>query len=168
MEIIIGAVVVLGLLFLLGIEIGTLISVVQIILSALTFLMLLFFLFCVVLLLRSQKREAQLIGLVPKKKANDGNDGKDNSGNGENPKERIRFAHYLVDGEEYMNWFPAESIMTGRIYADKDCVVRMTKLGSRLLVFDRHSVVIVVTGTILMSFCTAGFILYWLFVSSVL
>lgn len=165
MEIIIGAVVVLGLLFLLGVELGTLISVVQMILSALTFLMLLFFLFCVVLLLRSKKREAQLVGLMPRKKHTED---KEKTENGEESKERIKFAHYIVDGEEHTNWFPAEAIMTGKIYADKQCFVRTARLGKRLLIFDRHSVVIVVTGTILMSFCTAGFIVYWLFVTTVL
>ena len=72
------------------------------------------------------------------------------------------FAFYEVDGERVRNWFPAERLMSRKIYESKECFVRIAKLGSKRLVFDRHSIVIVITGTILMGLCTAGFSVFLL------
>ena len=54
MVILIGAAAFFGMLFLLGVEIMTILTIFQIILAALTGLCLLFFIFCAVMLLLSK------------------------------------------------------------------------------------------------------------------
>ena len=154
MVILIGAAAFFGMLFLLGVEIMTILTIFQIILAALTGLCLLFFIFCAVMLLLSKKHPAKLIEIVKDKKKDDDEPQAD--------KMLSRFAFYEVDGERVRNWFPAERLMSRKIYESKECFVRIAKLGSKRLVFDRHSVVIVITGTILMGLCTAGFSVFLL------
>ena len=158
MELIIGAAAVLGLMFLLGVEIGTIAAVVQIVLNAFTFLTLLFFLFCVFVLLCSKKYGAEFAGLEARQKEKPDENKNDQA----EKKDGMKFAQYIVDGNKLSNWFPAEAIMTGRIYSQGQCTVRISRLGSKQFVFDRHSVVIVVAGTVLMGLCNAGFLVYWL------
>ncbi|MBQ2580391.1 MAG: hypothetical protein II574_02035 [Ruminococcus sp.] len=154
MVILIGAAAFFGMLFLLGVEIMTILTIFQIILAALTGLCLLFFIFCAVMLLLSKKHPAKLIEIVKDKKKDDDEPQAD--------KMLSTFAFYEVDGERVRNWFPAERLMSRKIYESKECFVRIAKLGSKRLVFDRHSVVIVITGTILMGLCTAGFSVFLL------
>ena len=149
MVIIIGAAAFFGMLFLLGVEIMTILTIFQIILAALTGLCLLFFIFCAVMLLLSEKHPAKLIEIVKDKKKDDDEPQTD--------KMLSTFAFYEVGGERMRNWFPAERLMSGKIYESKECFVRIATVFGKKLVFDRHSVVIVVTGTILMGCCTAGF-----------
>ena len=158
MELIIAAVVILGLLFLLGVKVAALLTIVQIIMSVLTSLMLLFFLVCIVILgLLSKKHAAQFAGIKPVENK------KDKSDEESSERTAISFARYLVDDEELRNWFPAEGILREKIYARKECFVRIARIGKRKIVFDRHSVVIVVAGTLLMGMLAAGFSAYWLF-----
>ena len=160
MEIIIGVAVVFGLLLLLGVDVTTLLNIFQIMLAALTVLCLLFFIFCLVLLIISRKRPAQLL-CIEKQQGGDGG--------GENEKKMLsKFAFYQVDGEKLRNWFPAEALGAKRIYQSRECFVRIVKLGSKKLVFDRHSVVIVIAGLVLMGLCTAGLSVYWLFALNIL
>ena len=154
MEIIIGVAVVFGLLFLIGVDVTTLLNIFQIMLAVLTVLCFLFFVFCLVLLLFSKKHPAQLLCIEKQKKQDDEQT--------DEKKILSRFALYQVDGERLRNWFPAETIGAKKIYRRKDCFVRIVKLGSKRLVFDRHSVVIVVTGTVLMGLFTAGYSVYLL------
>ncbi len=151
MEFIIGVIAVLGLLYLLGVELSTLILIVQIILSVSTLLMLLFFLFCDGILLFSEKRHARLIGIekMPGKEE-------------EKDKMMSRFAFYMIGEEKMRNWFPAETLMSRKIYEKQDCFVRIARLGKKQLVFDRHSVVIVVSGTVLMGITTVLMLVYLL------
>lgn len=162
MELLIGAAAVFGLLYLLGVEVATLLSIVQLLLTVLTALCTLFFVFCVLLLLFSQKRPAQLLGIEK-------TDYKNKSEDEQKPDAALaKFAFYQVDGERLRNWFPAETLMSKKIYEQKDCTVRIARLGKKRLVFDRHSVVIVVTGTILMSAATVMMTAYWLFALGVI
>ncbi len=159
MAIIIGAAAAFGLLFLLGVEVLTLLNIFQIILAVLTVLCLLFFVFCLVLLAASKKHPAQLL-CIEKQQGKDGKEADD--------KILSKFAFYQVDGEKLRNWFPAERLGSKRIYGRTECYVRIAKLGGKRLVFDRHSVVIVIAGTVLMGLCCAGFSIYWLYTLGIL
>lgn len=153
MELLIGAIAVFGLLYLLGVEVMTLLSIVQMILTAATVLFLIFFVVCDILLLMSKKYRAQLVGVRSTQ----------TDENGEQKKGMMyKAAFYLVGGEEMRNWFPAENVLKKRIYERTDCTVRIVSLGKKRLVFDRHSVVIVITGTVLMGLCSIGLCVYWL------
>ena len=101
MELLIGAAAVFGLLYLLGVELMTLLSIVQMILTVMSAIFLLFFVFCDLLLLFSSKRyAAQLVGIQPTQ----------TDENGEQKKGMMYKAAYsLVDGEQLRNWFPAEA-----------------------------------------------------------
>jgi 3-dehydroquinate dehydratase len=58
--------------------------------------------------------------------------------------------------------------MRKRIYSKRECHVRIARLGHKRLVFDRHSMVIVAAGTVLMGLGVVGMTLHWLFVLKVL
>jgi hypothetical protein len=160
MELLIAGAAVLGLLFLLGVELMTIMSVVSVIMCILTSLMLVFFIFCLLLLLWSEKKQAEFAGLEIKQKDTPDGNGQDSGG----VNKGMKFAHYIVDGQKLCNWFPAEGILTGKIYSQENCTVRIAGIGKHRLVFDRHSVVIVICGTVLMSLCTAGLIFYLMLV----
>ena len=155
MEFLIGLAIIIGLMLLLGVEIMTILTIFQILLAAMTALCLLFFIFCVVLLAFSKKCPAQFLEITKIEKKEDGEQP-------QKDKMMSTFAFYEVNGERVRNWFPAERLMSKRIYESKECFVRIAKLFGKQFVFDRHSVVIVITGTILMGACTAGFGVYWL------
>jgi hypothetical protein len=83
--------------------------------------------------------------------------------NGEQKKGMMyKAAYYLVDGEQLRNWFPAETLGARRIYSCSECFVRIARLGKKRLVFDRHSMLIVISGTVLMGLCSIGLCVYWL------
>ena len=155
MQILIGLAISVGLLFLLGVEIMTILAIFQIILAVMTVLCLVFFIFCAVLLIISKKCPARLIEIA-------GAEQKDDDDEPKKDKMMSAFAFYEVGGERIRNWFPAERLMSGKIYESKECFVRIATVFGKKLVFDRHSVVIVVTGTILMGCCTAGFSVFLL------
>lgn len=159
MELLIGAAAVFGLLYLLGVEVTTLLNIVQIILTALTFLSALFFVFCDVLLILSEKHRAKLL-CIEKQTENEEQEKKD--------KMLSKFAFYQVGESKLRNCFPAETLMSKKIYENTDCSVRIAKLGKKQLVFDRHSVVIVIAGTVLMGAASALMTAYWLFVFNVI
>lgn len=154
MELLIGAAAVFGLLYLLGVEVMTLLSIVQMILTVMSAIFLLFFVFCDFLLLFSSKRyAAQLVGIQPTQ----------TDENGEQKKGMMyKAAYYIVDGEQLRNWFPAETLGARRIYSRSECFVRIACLGKKRLVFDRHSMLIVISGTVLMGLCSIGLCVYWL------
>ncbi len=163
-ELIIGAVIVFGLLYMLGVDITTLLSILQILMTVLTCLCALFFVFCDLLLIfASEKHPAKLLGIDK----DGGKDGEETREDGKN-KMLSRFAFYEVDGERLRNWFPAESVMRKRIYRQSECFVRIARLGKKRLVFDRHSMVIVAAGTLLMGLGVVGMTLHWLFVLGIL
>ena len=160
MVLMIGAVVCFAMLYLLGVDVATLLNIVQMILTAVTALCALFFVFCdVILLFCSKKHAAQLVGI---EKVRTGSDEKSKDGM------MSKAAFYIVDGEKLRNWFPAETLMSKKIYEHNECYVRIAKLGKFRLIFDRHSVVIVVTGTILTGAVGIGFSVYWMFVLGLL
>lgn len=161
---IIGAVVVFGLLYILGVDITTLLSILQILMTVLTCLCALFFVFCDILLLFASKKQPARLLEIEKDSAPETEE------NGEDEKTKMlsRFAFYEVQGERLRNWFPAESVMRKRIYSKRECHVRIAKLGHKRLVFDRHSMVIVAAGTVLMGLGVVGMTLHWLFVLKVL
>lgn len=160
MVLVIGAVVCFAMLYLLGVDVAALLNIVQIILTVVTALCALFFVSCDVLLLFcSKKHPAQLAGI---EKVRAGSDKQSKEGM------MSKAAFYNVNGEKLRNWFPAETLMSKKIYEHNECYVRIARLGKMRLVFDRHSVVIVVTGTILMGAVGIGFSVYWMFVLGLL
>lgn len=157
MELLIGVGVAFGLLYLLGVEAATLLGIVQLLLTLFTALSMLFFFFCdILLLLGSKKYPARLLYIQkPEDRAQNEK---------EQDKPLSKFAFYLVEGEKLRNWFPAETLMSKKIYEQEDCFVRIAKIGKRRMVFDRHSVFIVIAGTVLMSAATLLMTAYCLIV----
>lgn len=159
MEILIIIFAAFGLLFLLGVDVTTLLSILQVLLTAVAALSTIFFVVCIFMLMFSEKKKARLIGLeVSEKKKSDNEEDAEQSAH----KQGMRFAHYLVDGEELVNWFPAENVLQKRIYEKKEVNVRVARFGKKKVVFDRHSVVIVIAGTVLMGLSTFGLTVHWL------
>ncbi len=159
MEILIIIFAAFGLLFLLGVDVTTLLSILQVLLTAVAALSTIFFVVCIFMLMFSEKKKARLIGLeVSEKKKSDNEEDAEQSAH----KQGMLFAHYLVDGEELVNWFPAENVLQKRIYEKKEVNVRVARFGKKKVVFDRHSVVIVIAGTVLMGLSTFGLTVHWL------
>lgn len=62
--------------------------------------------------------------------------------------DRFEQAIYLVDGEEYRNLFPAETILRQKIYSERERTVLVRRSKRRLSAFDMHSVLILALGLI--------------------
>ena len=159
MEILIILFAAFGLLFLLGVDVTTLLSILQVLLTAVAALSTIFFVVCIFMLMFSEKKKARLIGLeVSEKKKSDNEEDAEQGAQ----KQGMLFAHYLVYGEEFVNWFPAENVLQKRIYEKKEVNVRVARIGKKKVVFDRHSTVIVIAGTVLMGLSTFGLTVHWL------
>ena len=159
MEILIILFAAFGLLFLLGVDVTTLLSILQVLLTAVAALSTIFFVMCIFMLMFSKKKKARLIGLEVSEKNKGDNEQEAEQGA---QKQGMRFAHYLVDGEKLVNWFPAENVLQKRIYEKKEVNVRVARCGKKKVVFDRHSTVIVIAGAVLMGLSTFGLTVYWL------
>lgn len=60
--------------------------------------------------------------------------------------QRFDQAVYLVDGEEYKNLFPAETVLRQQIYSERERTVLVHRGRRQLSAFDMHSVLILVLG----------------------
>ncbi len=67
----------------------------------------------------------------------------------------VRFDHhrkfaqavYLVEDAEYINLFPAETVMQARLYHDRPHILLVRKSQYRNVAYDMHSVLIIALGT---------------------
>lgn len=124
MEVLLGAVVIIFLLALVGVDIWyILIGVIALIALAALFTAWMFAV-GVVMLLRAKRCEGEFLRF---------DEGK-----------RFEYAVYFIDGGEYGNIFPAEMVWRKRLYKTGVSVkLRLTKKGS---VFDRNALLTTVIG----------------------
>lgn len=123
MEVIIGAVIIIFLLVLLGVDIWyILLGIIALIALAALFTAVLFAV-CVVWLLRSRRHSGEFLRFEEGK--------------------RFEYAVYRIDGAEYGNIFPAEMILRERLYKP-ETPVTLRLSGSR--VFDRNAFLTIVIG----------------------
>lgn len=57
-------------------------------------------------------------------------------------------AVYESDDGEYHNLFPAEQVLKGKIYSSSSYFLLTVKTKKKNIAFDRHSIVIVITGLV--------------------
>lgn len=126
MEFIVGLILILLLLFLAGIEIGVIVTLLLGLIALVLALMFLFFVVCAVRLMLAKKS----VGYYSRtEKGSYGFDA----------------AYYSVDGEEYPNIFPCEVVMRGRLYVpDKAVTVFLSR--RRKCVFDKNAVSCIIAG----------------------
>ena len=150
MELFAGAVVVILLLWILGIDINVIISGVVIILFAAAVLTHLFFLVSVIGLIASKKREAYFSRFDRRGKA------------------KWETAFYEVGDTELPNIFPCEVVMRDKLYRpDRKVKVRLSFSGK--VVYDRNAVATIIFGNILCIPLTGFFVfVFYLYSAGIL
>lgn len=135
MEIILGAVVIVFLLALAGVDIWYILLGLIIMVAVAAALTAGFFAVSLVMILRGGWKTGTFCGFRRGK--------------------RFESAMYLIDGEEYPNVFPAEFVLRDRIYKpDKSVKLRLTRSGR---VFDLNALTTVCVGLPLSIGSCAGF-----------
>lgn len=130
MEILIGAVIVILIAVILGVEVQVILSGILIAVEVLMAVMLAFFIVYLCKLLKCKKCTGRFVKFDKP------------------PKYKYSVAYYEVDGELYPGVFPHEKIMQGRIYTpDKQVKLMVDKKNRRA--FDKNILITVFAGLIL-------------------
>lgn len=127
MEFVVVIAVILVLLFILGIDIGILMFGVLCLLEIFLVFMSVFFTISLVMLLFSRKHSAEFLRIEKSERLGS-------------------HAWYLVDGKEYMNFYPADEILKKQLYRKKTTTIRLFKVKKNSIAFDRKSWVIIGIG----------------------
>lgn len=127
MEILVGIIVLLALIFCVTGEIGSVVAAVLALIVLFSLAVLGFFLFFLCRVLSAEKKSARFLRI-------------ERSGRG-----GFERAVYEVDGGEYPDAFPAEPIFRGRLYRT-DRAVKLRFSEKRKTVYDRNTVVTVWCG----------------------
>ncbi len=127
MEILIGAAIIILLLIILGVSIWTIMQGDLWIMAILLMLMDWFFLISLFFIIAGKPHDAQFVRIHKQRKWGT--------------------AVYLIDGKEYLNWYPAEFIFQNKIYhEDRTCRVRLWQCKRFYLLFDWYSILIAAIG----------------------
>lgn len=136
MEMIIGAVFVILILLLTGLDIGYIIMGIAGLVTLAALFTAGFFVVCWILLLSSEKKTAKFVRFERGA--------------------RFESAVYLVDGTEFSNVFPAEFIMREKLYRpDREATVRLSRKLRR--VFDKNALITSFVGLPVSLLITAAF-----------
>lgn len=127
MEILVGIIVLLTLIFCVTGEVGAVISAVLALIVLFSFAVLVFFLIALFHMLCAEKKSARFLRI-------------ERGGRG-----GFERAVYEVDGGEVPDAFPAEPIFRGRLYRT-DRAVKLRYSEKRKMVYDRNTVVTVWCG----------------------
>ncbi len=127
MEIFIAALVIIVLLLILGVSIWTIMTGLLWIMAVLLMLMAWFFLISLFFIVAGKPHDAEFVRIQKKK--------------------TWGTAVYLIEGDEYFNWYPAEFILQKNIYHEgRTCRVRIWQCKRFYLLFDWYSILIVAVG----------------------
>lgn len=136
MEILVGAVIIIILLALLGVDLWYIFLGIIALVALAGLFVTVFFAVSTVWLLRSERRSGVFVRF---------SEGK-----------RFDSAVYEIDGAEYGNIFPAEFVLRDRLYKPDETVsVRLSK--SRRVVFDKNAVITTAVGLPMSIIITAAF-----------
>lgn len=141
MEIIVAAVVIIALCLCLGVDISLVMGGVLALLALTLAVITMFFVYCVVLLAGSRKKDARFVRID------------------KNPAGRYDCAYYRIDGEEYPNFLPAETVFKNRFYPENRSV-RVRLCRNKRIVFDRNALWAVAAGVLLGGLSAAGLAVY--------
>ena len=129
MEALIVTAIVFVLLICMGADLELIVLLFLILLDLLLLAIFGFFVFCLIKLIGSRIKTVRFVRIE------------------KNPKTVFKSAVYLIDGEEHMNYFPAETLLRKLLYSKlKDRKVLLCKNGD---VFDINSLITVAAGLVL-------------------
>lgn len=131
MEIIIGAIVIIVLLLILGVSWGYIVAGLLALIALLLAAMAVFFLVTLVLTLISRPCKGKFLRIVQHEVVG-------------------TYAIYEIDGEEYKNTFPAEIMLTDKIYHEGQIYpVRLFRGKEKYMLYDWYSWLVVGFGLLL-------------------
>ncbi len=143
---ILGLLIILLMLFVLGVDTGIIIGIVLGIAALAVLFMLGFFVFSTVMLIGAKSCTAEFSRID------------------KSPKGHFDCAYYIVEGREYPNAFPCESVMRRHLYSQgRDEKVRLSEKHG--FVFDRIAHIVCIAGLLFcIGVCTAAALIMPLFV----